>query len=96
MVAGNDDHMSAAGVRSLAEEAVVQLLGAVARRRGIEDVPGHQQYIHALLPKGFGQPVEKGLELPITAPAVQGAAQMPVRCMQQPEAASRLHHIENP
>src|SRR5690606_41429435 len=59
-----DDHMPAAGVRGLAEKTVVQLLGAVARRRSIEDVPGHQQYIHALLPKGFDQPVEKGLELP--------------------------------
>ena len=93
MVAGDDDHVPAGGSRHPAEEAVVEPLGAVARRARVEHVARHEQHVDALALDGVRQPVEKGGELLVPLAAVQGPAEMPVGGVEEVHALSLLWKV---
>ena len=72
MVAANDDHLATGrGVGDAAEEGVVELLGAVARGGGVENVAGNQQGVDVRLFNPSGEPVEEGGKF-VVAPAAAG------------------------
>ena len=54
MVARDDHHMPAFRAHHPAQEAVIEFLGEVARRAGIEDIPRHQQRPDFILPDHRG------------------------------------------
>ena len=95
MVARHHDDV-AAGIHDPAEETVVEFLRPVARRAGVEDVPGDDQNVDALLPDGVGEPVQKGREGFVALAAVQRAAEMPVRGMQNPKGVFHVRSVIRP
>src|SRR5690554_3470249 len=83
VITGDNHYMSAIRGGHFTEKAVIQLLGAVARRGGIEDVAGNQQHIYPLLFDGCYLPVQESLKLLVAPSSIQGAAKVPVGCVQQ-------------
>ena len=79
MVSGDHHHVAATEGSRPAEEAVIQLLRPVARRSGVENVARHHQDVDPVVPDRLGQPVQKGFVFLVPFSAVEGAAEMPVR-----------------
>ncbi|MPM22735.1 hypothetical protein SDC9_69193 [bioreactor metagenome] len=79
MVSGDHHHMAATEGSRPAEEAVIQLLRPVARRSGVENVARHHQDVDPVVPDRLGQPLQKGFVFLVPFSAVEGAAEMPVR-----------------
>lgn len=78
VVAGCHHQMTAGRGRHPAEKIVIELLGTVAGRGGVENIARHQQDVHLLLDYGVVEPVKKGGELVVATASVEGAAYMPV------------------
>ncbi len=78
MVARNDHHMAPPGGSDTGQEMVVQLLGMVARRAVVEDIPRHKKHIDILFFDDVGQPVKEGLKFLVSLAAIQCPADMPV------------------
>ena len=78
VVAADDDDMAAGRGGQPAQEAVVQLLGRVAGRDGVEDVAGDEQRVDLPLPDRLLQPVQERLRLVMAFSAVEVPSDVPV------------------
>jgi hypothetical protein len=59
VVPADDYNGLATSLGNLVEKLVVELLGSVARRTGIENITGDQQNVYLLMFDGLDQPAKK-------------------------------------
>ena len=83
VVASHEDRVAAGGVSHPRKKAVVELLGPVAGNTGVEEVPRYQEHVDFLPGDGVSEPVQKGREFVVPFSAVQRAADVPVRGVEQ-------------
>ena len=86
VVVSPDHHHLERGVAAprLREKAVVLRLRPRRGIRRVEDVAGHQERVHPLLPDGLEQPAQEGLVFEIPWYVVERMSQVPIRSVKQP------------